>query len=100
MHSRRSCCSIVDKCSKRFRRLRRAVLLLERWQWAWRRPVSSAGDDFRTSLAQVDKPIDGGNHDRAADNISNCHRQQIANEKVSPGQLVKVRRRLSYTFPE
>ena len=41
-------------------------------------------------LAQIDEPIDGGDHDRAADDIADRHRQQIAEEEIVPGERGKI----------
>jgi hypothetical protein len=41
-------------------------------------------------ISQIDKPINGGDHNRSADNISDCHGKQIAHKKIPPGQFRKI----------
>jgi hypothetical protein len=44
-----------------------------------------------TSLfSQINKPINGADHDRPADNIADRYREQVPEEKIVPGQPGKI----------
>jgi hypothetical protein len=54
----------------------------------------------RFSFSQIDKPIDGRDHDRPADDITYRHGNQIADKKIAPGQFRKICRRFADGPPE
>jgi len=51
-------------------------------------------------LSQIDEPVDRRDHDGAANDIADGDRQQIANQKIAPGQRRKIGRRLADRGPE